>query len=79
MTEGVDREEARPRIGLGVVYLDDCWKPCLDEIHPAWLLAFRLVSFLFMASGKGDLSLIMVNRWTIELPMSEYFKFASSL
>ncbi|KAE8820773.1 hypothetical protein D1007_01081 [Hordeum vulgare] len=68
--EGVDREEAWPRIGLGVVYLDDCWKLCLDEIHPAWLLAFRLVSFLFMASVI--IYDVIVDGWTVFLYYTQW-------
>lgn len=45
-----DAEGAQPRVGPGVVYLEDCWKPCLKQIHPGWLLAFRLVAFVVMAS-----------------------------
>ncbi|KAI5005465.1 hypothetical protein ZWY2020_032708 [Hordeum vulgare] len=63
--EGVNREEVRPRIGPGAVYLEDCWKPCLDDTHPAWLLAFRLVSFLFMASVI--IYDVIVDGWTIFL------------
>ena len=48
--DGGDREEAPSRAGPGVVYLEDCWKPCLEEIHPGWLLAFRLVAFFILAS-----------------------------
>uniref|UniRef100_A0A453E2E8 Uncharacterized protein n=1 Tax=Aegilops tauschii subsp. strangulata TaxID=200361 RepID=A0A453E2E8_AEGTS len=68
--EGVDREEARPKIGPGVVYLEDCWKPCLEEIHPAWLLAFRLVSFLFMASVL--VSDVIVDGWTVFLYYTQW-------
>ena len=48
--DGGDREEAPSRAGPGVVYLEDCWKPCLEEIHPGWLLAFRLVAFFILSS-----------------------------
>ncbi|KAE8815450.1 putative LRR receptor-like serine/threonine-protein kinase [Hordeum vulgare] len=68
--EGVDREEARPRIGPGAVYLEDCWKPCLDDIHPAWLLAFRLVSFLFMASVI--IYDVIVDGWTVFLYYTQW-------
>uniref|UniRef100_A0A0D9UXC0 Uncharacterized protein n=1 Tax=Leersia perrieri TaxID=77586 RepID=A0A0D9UXC0_9ORYZ len=49
---GVDSEEAArpPRAASGVVYLEDCWKPCLEQIHPGWLLAFRVMSFFILAS-----------------------------
>ncbi|KAL6848105.1 hypothetical protein ACP4OV_022233 [Aristida adscensionis] len=46
---GGDAEELRRRVRPGVVYVEDCWKPCLEEIHPGWLLAFRLVAFLVLA------------------------------
>ncbi|KAI4980604.1 hypothetical protein ZWY2020_021089, partial [Hordeum vulgare] len=68
--EGVDKEEARPRIGPGVVYLEDCWKSCLDDIHPAWLLAFRLVSFLFMASVI--IYDVIVDGWTVFLYYTQW-------
>jgi len=45
-----DREEALPRAAPGVVYLEDCWKTCIEGIHPGWLLAFRLVAFFVLAS-----------------------------
>ncbi|KAI4989326.1 hypothetical protein ZWY2020_036643, partial [Hordeum vulgare] len=67
---GVDREEARPRIGPGVVYLEDCWKPCLDDIHPAWLLAFRLVSFLLMDSVI--IYDVIVDGWTVFLYYTQW-------
>ncbi|VAH72922.1 unnamed protein product [Triticum turgidum subsp. durum] len=75
--EGGDREEARPKVGPGVVYLEDCWKPCLEEIHPAWLLAFRLVSFLFMASVL--VSDVIVDGWSVFLFVTLYFGLGSVL
>ena len=34
----------------GVLYDDEAWRPCLRDIHPAWLLAYRLVSFFVLFS-----------------------------
>ncbi|KAI4993801.1 hypothetical protein ZWY2020_008114 [Hordeum vulgare] len=45
-------------------------EPCLDDIHPAWLLAFRLVSFLFMASVI--IYDVIVDGWTLGSVLSVY-------
>ncbi|RLM92158.1 uncharacterized protein C2845_PM08G04070 [Panicum miliaceum] len=68
--DGGDREEALSRAGPGAVYLEDCWKPCLEEIHPGWLLAFRLVAFFILASLL--LVDIITDGWSIFLYYTQW-------
>ncbi|OEL19920.1 hypothetical protein BAE44_0019062 [Dichanthelium oligosanthes] len=82
---GGDREGAPPRARPGVVYLEDCWKPCLEEIHPGWLLAFRLVAFFIMASllvvdivTDGWSIFLYYTQWTFLL-VTLYFGLGSLL
>lgn len=68
--DGGDGEEARPQIRPGVLYLEDCWKPCLEQIHPGCLLAFRLVSFFVLSSLLAyD---VVVDGWSVFLYYTQW-------
>jgi len=82
---GEDREEALPQVGPGVVYLEDCWKTCIEGIHPGWLLAFRLVAFFVLASllvvdivTDGWSIFLYYTQWTFLL-VTLYFGLGSLL
>uniref|UniRef100_A0A7N0ZZB4 Uncharacterized protein n=1 Tax=Kalanchoe fedtschenkoi TaxID=63787 RepID=A0A7N0ZZB4_KALFE len=69
----------------GVLYAEEAWRPCLKQIHPAWLLAFRIVALcLLLATLIAKLCLsgakifFYYTQWTFTL-LIVYFGFGSVL
>ncbi|XP_047318800.1 uncharacterized protein LOC124922119 [Impatiens glandulifera] len=62
---------------------DETWKPCLKQIHPLWLLAFRLVGFFILSATliadlvvHGFDILLYYTQWTFVL-VTIYFGIGS--
>ncbi|KAJ4750281.1 transmembrane protein [Rhynchospora pubera] len=71
--------------GVGVVYSDESWRPCFKHLNPAWLLAYRLLSFFFLLfllflnfAVDGLDSLFYYTIWTFFL-VTLYFAIGSVL
>lgn len=76
-----DTEQETP----GTLYDDETWRPCLKGVHPAWLLAFRVVAFivlllmLIVASFlNGGSVFYYYTQWTFTL-ITIYFGLGSLL
>ncbi|KAJ1277724.1 hypothetical protein BS78_04G025800 [Paspalum vaginatum] len=69
----------------GVLYDDEAWRPCLRDIHPAWLLAYRLISFFVLLSllvviviSDGGNIFYYYTQWTFIL-VTIYFGLGTAL
>ncbi|CAN6237024.1 unnamed protein product [Urochloa humidicola] len=69
----------------GLLYDDEAWRPCLREIHPAWLLAYRLISFFVLLSllvviviSDGGNIFYYYTQWTFIL-VTIYFGLGTAL
>ncbi|XWS44156.1 hypothetical protein CRYUN_Cryun15aG0020400 [Craigia yunnanensis] len=47
-----DGRESQEYLGCNELCDDDVWRPCLQEIHPFWLLSYRVFAFTFTLASN---------------------------
>ncbi|OMO59206.1 hypothetical protein CCACVL1_25000 [Corchorus capsularis] len=77
--------DSQEDLGCDVLYDDDVWRPCLEEIHPIWLLGYRLVAFclalatlVVKVASNGGRIYYYYTQWTFTL-VTIYFGFGTLL
>ncbi|CAH2045142.1 unnamed protein product [Thlaspi arvense] len=65
--------------------IDDVWRPCFKQIHPGWLLGFRVIAFCFLLASnivrlafRGWRIYYYYTQWTFTL-IAIYFGMGSLL